>query len=305
MYITKEQFEEIREKYGSLFVLNSDVGLALDFVHDLLAAEADAMQAAEPEATVSIDRLNKAAYEVFEVQQEIENEDFMEQEGDLPKCVSIPVSKLQLDEDFFSYDTDGSFSYDEELGDIVGDYLSDTYGYCHRGFHFEFGCINGRVEEIVATDIQWDVDKDEELTVVRTMDELEAYLEDKGWTVNKDEEGWEIGQASPAGEDFWFFIRHDNDVEKAVTEIQEYAYDFDVNEHVEMWIEARRNHVAGVPDAATLVEDAQAIQEMLDELADGVNWCEQKTIGEMLAEAQGRVAVGEISGKHQEDKELD
>ena len=216
----------------------------------------------------------------------VENGELLEQEGGLPKCVTISAGELALD-------TDDDYKDEESLADIVGDYLSDTYGFCHYGFEFEvlYNEFN-EPSEVVVADIQWDVDNEEELDeaeprVVRTMDELEVYLEDKGWTVHKDEEGWEIGQGSPAGEDFWFFIRHDNDVEKAVKEIQEYAYDFDVNEHVEMWVEARGN-VSGVPDVATLVEDARAIQEMLDELADGVNWCEQKTIGETLAAAEQR-----------------
>lgn len=131
---------------------------------------------------------------------------------------------------------------------------------------------------------------EDEIKVVRSMDELRDYLEEKGWQVSEcsfggGHTGWEIGQGSPAGEDFWFSIVHNNDVEEAIQEINRYAYDFDIDEHVKMWVEAQ-GRVSGVPDTVTLVEDAKAIQEMLDELADGVNWCEQKTIAETLAEAQ-------------------
>ena len=79
MYITKEQFEALREKYSNLLIMDSDVRDALNFAHDLLAAEADALEAQEPTATVTIDRLNKAAYEVFDLCQCIENEDFREE----------------------------------------------------------------------------------------------------------------------------------------------------------------------------------------------------------------------------------
>lgn len=284
MYITKEKFEQICKNHSSLLVLDSDISEALEFVHELLCAEADALKEREPYATNSIKKLNDAAYQVFEVCGEIENEEFLEEEGALPKCVSIPGGALELDADFFSYSEDGSVSYDKEtLADIVGEYLSDTYGYCHGGFHIQLACFDGRVDEIVAMDIQWDVDKEEELRVVRTLDELEEYLDDNGWSVYKDEDGWDIRQASPAGEDFGFFIRHGDDVEKAIKEIKEYAYDFDIDEHVELNLGGR-----GAPGVSELVEDAKEIQKMLDLLADGVNWCEQKTLGETLAEAEER-----------------
>ena len=53
--------------------------------------------------------------------------------------------------------------------------------------------------------------------------------------------------------------------------LQEYASDFDVDDHIEMWIEARHNGVQGVPNTRTLVEDAEAIQDMLDELAEALS----------------------------------
>ena len=50
-------------------------------MQDLLEAEADALKEKEPHATNTIKRLNDAAYQVFEVCGEIENEEFMEVEG--------------------------------------------------------------------------------------------------------------------------------------------------------------------------------------------------------------------------------
>lgn len=78
MYITKEKFEEIRKKYSGLLILNGDVVDALNFVQDLLEAEADATKEHEPCAITSIDRLNVAAYEVFSICNEIANEEFEE-----------------------------------------------------------------------------------------------------------------------------------------------------------------------------------------------------------------------------------
>lgn len=145
---------------------------------------------------------------------------------------------------------------------------------------------------------------EDEVKVVRSMDELRNYLEEKGWWVTEcsyvgGRAGWEIGQHSPAGEDFSFPFEHDNNLEEAIKEIKRYADDFDIDEHVKMWVEAQ-GRVSGIPDTVTLVEDAKAIQEMLDELADGVNWCEQKTIAETLAEAQEKAE--EIISKNEKNK---
>lgn len=41
---------------------------------------------------------------------------------------------------------------------------------------------------------------------------------------------------------------------------------FDIDEHVEMWLEARQNGVAGVPSARELVEESEQIKADLDEL---------------------------------------
>lgn len=78
MYITKEKFGEIRKKYSTLLILDSDAADALNFVRDLLEAEADAIKEKEPQATASIDRLNTAAYEVYEICGDVDNGEFGE-----------------------------------------------------------------------------------------------------------------------------------------------------------------------------------------------------------------------------------
>lgn len=111
---------------------------------------------------------------------------------------------------------------------------------------------------------------------ISSLEELKVQIENLDWSISdcnygNGEVGWDIAQYSPAGEDFSFSICHNNDVHKAISEINDYAFYFDIDEHIEMWIEAKNNGVAGVPSTRELVDDADAIQEMLDELADFCN----------------------------------
>lgn len=107
-------------------------------------------------------------------------------------------------------------------------------------------------------------------------DKRMAVLLDKvdalGWSVYEDESGWDIRQASPAGEDFGFFVQSSEvkDADDFVREVRKFADDFDPYENIEMWVEARKNGVGGVPDIRTLVKDADDEQDMLDELADAL-----------------------------------
>lgn len=85
------------------------------------------------------------------------------------------------------------------------------------------------------------------------------------WNVREYKDGSvDVAKESPAGEDFNFSVGAD----RFVQEVEEYADYFNVDEHVEMWIEARRNGVQGVPASIReLLEDAEAIDKMLQELA--------------------------------------
>lgn len=103
------------------------------------------------------------------------------------------------------------------------------------------------------------------------IDDLLDKAEELGWCVRESDTEWEFIQSSPAGEDFFFDISA-SDVRNAddmVREIRSYANSFDAEEHAKMWIEAQ-GRVSGVPDLKTLVKDADAIKEMLDELAAAV-----------------------------------
>lgn len=94
-------------------------------------------------------------------------------------------------------------------------------------------------------------------------------LESLEWVVNSytGDGRVEIEKCSPAGEDFSICVAV-NDFPKAVFE---YAEDFDVDEHIAMWIEARKNGTGGVPAARELVHDAEEIEKMLQELSDALN----------------------------------
>lgn len=73
MSISKEKFDEVKSRYSTLLILEADPIEALNFVHDILCAEADAIKEKEPYATASIKRLESAAYEVFALGQEVED----------------------------------------------------------------------------------------------------------------------------------------------------------------------------------------------------------------------------------------
>lgn len=90
--------------------------------------------------------------------------------------------------------------------------------------------------------------------------------EELDWVVHEYDDGSvELERYSPAGEDYIFSVRPSDST--FVEEVAAYAANFDPDEHIEMWIEAKHNGVAGVPNARELVHDAEAIDEMLQELA--------------------------------------
>lgn len=100
--------------------------------------------------------------------------------------------------------------------------------------------------------------------------EQQRVFEALDWRVIAFEDEIEFEKYSPAGEDFIFSITDTDDIPHAVWE---YADDFDVDEHIEMWILARRSGTSGIPSTTELVEDARAIKEMLRDLADALMDC--------------------------------
>ena len=111
---------------------------------------------------------------------------------------------------------------------------------------------------------------------IMTMNDLQEEIEKLGWSVNNiyysDGEGWEIGQYSPAGEDFWFDIQHNNSIKEAIKEIHLYFDNFDVDEHIEMWAESKiHGSDTSIPSIRRLAIDAEDIDSMLNDLATHCN----------------------------------
>lgn len=78
MYMEREKFNEIKKRFNVTILVDDDVNKALEFVCELLKAEADALREKCSYATMSIQRMERAAYEVSSMGQEIENENFGE-----------------------------------------------------------------------------------------------------------------------------------------------------------------------------------------------------------------------------------
>lgn len=98
------------------------------------------------------------------------------------------------------------------------------------------------------------------------MNNLLEICESLNWSVTEDDDYIELEKYSPAGEDFLFSVRKDSFAD----DVEEYAKGFDIDEHVTMWLEAKRNGMRGVPSARELVYDAEAIDKMLQELVEAL-----------------------------------
>ena len=98
-------------------------------------------------------------------------------------------------------------------------------------------------------------------------------IEDLDWGVDventSNSETLRLSMYSPAGEDFSILVDLENveTKEEFLKELKKVVYDFDVDEHVDMWAIHRGEN--GVPSSYTaLVEDAKEIQESLFQLYD-------------------------------------
>lgn len=88
-------------------------------------------------------------------------------------------------------------------------------------------------------------------------------IENLGWIVREYDNDYEIETNSPAGEDIIETITKDKDY---IQQFWNIYHNFDEDEHVEMWVNARHN-VSGVPSISTLVKDSEEITEMYKQLA--------------------------------------
>ena len=76
MYLSKEKFNEIKKRYSRLIIVDGDDVDAMDFVCEVMEAEADALKEKEPYAVNTISRIEHAIHEVYEISRDIENEYF-------------------------------------------------------------------------------------------------------------------------------------------------------------------------------------------------------------------------------------
>lgn len=87
-----------------------------------------------------------------------------------------------------------------------------------------------------------------------------------GWVCHWQENGdLELENWSPAGENLVEYAPAPDVIKNFV----ENARAFDVDEHIEMWIGARGS-TSGVPSTRVLCQDAEEIDEMLNDLADAL-----------------------------------
>lgn len=191
------------------------------------------------------------------------------------------ADKSILTSSIFDY-YDDSYSFEYQLLDRL---KTDCNYYLGNGNRCEKHLWAGNVKdqiakmkelyEILPVKPEWlsldDIEEYEtKMTAIHSLEDLQTAIENHGWNITAyNDSYWDISQFSPAGEDFFFTINHNNSVKKAIEEISQYANDFDVDEHIEMWVEARQidNNRLNVPSIRRLAEDAESIQEMLDDFA--------------------------------------
>lgn len=89
------------------------------------------------------------------------------------------------------------------------------------------------------------------------MKEIKTLLEEKGFTVKKYRDEFELQQYTPAGEDWYINL-------DKLEDIVEYAENFDEEEEFEMWVKA---DVRGKPSVSELWKDQLWKKELLNSIA--------------------------------------
>lgn len=107
---------------------------------------------------------------------------------------------------------------------------------------------------------------------------IEEVVESFDWSVRFETQKGQNGKTekyvafdgfSDAGEDLELIEFYDNLCEIPDKLFERYE-DFDVEEHVSMWLEGKQNGVRCVPDVETLVKDAKWIENFILELAEAL-----------------------------------
>lgn len=96
--------------------------------------------------------------------------------------------------------------------------------------------------------------------------DFQDYLENHDWNISAGCGSYDFQWFTPAGEDFHLDI----DTESPISDFMFQCENFDVNEHVKIWIESLGQK--GVPNTVReLLEDGEAIEEKLLRDADNVS----------------------------------
>ena len=99
-----------------------------------------------------------------------------------------------------------------------------------------------------------------------TWDKIDEILEDEDIERTNYDTYSELEFGSALGEDVVFALDHTDDPKTFVEAFSKYAWEFDVDEHVELWIPSRGKN--GTPSSIRdLVEDAEDIKDKLEHVA--------------------------------------
>ena len=95
---------------------------------------------------------------------------------------------------------------------------------------------------------------------------LIAKIKKHGFSVNRDEDEWEFGKYSPAGQDFSFSVYAD-DIDELAEKVLAYYDDFDVSEEAYLWLDHTGHGCNGAPyDMKDVYEDMEACQDYIYEV---------------------------------------
>lgn len=117
---------------------------------------------------------------------------------------------------------------------------------------------DGDEKEIYGVTVRYFYDEEEDRVAI------EEVATELGWAVkfDNDEKIVTFSNCSPKGEDLEYEIEYDDPAD-IYDEMLCVAEDFDEDEHVAMWVDAKRSGTGGVPTVAELVGDAAEIRKML------------------------------------------
>lgn len=190
--------------------------------------------------------------------------------NDVIKYCKGKLPRSHSDAESLAYDyNDNVRSFENEYGYPIDDYIEEIIN--------EIGLIvESKLENTYENIKHSKKHKKFENTQINknNIDKIIDVAESLDWSCDIDDDngellGIEFEKYSPAGEDFSFFARG-NTAREIVESVDFYYENFDTDEHITMWVNAKISGVSSVPNIRVLVEDADAIDEMLKELSEAL-----------------------------------